>query len=57
MALSEREISLIETIGKTVRKMLSEQEAKYIEMMEEQSLKIKSLQDDVSSLLDLLAEK
>lgn len=57
MALSEREISLIETIGKSVRKMLSEQEAKYIEMMEEQSLKIKTLQDDVSSLLDLLAEK
>lgn len=57
MALSEREISLIETIGKSVRKMLSEQEAKYIEMMEEQSLKIKSLQDDISSLLDLLAEK
>ncbi|WGL93757.1 hypothetical protein [Arsenophonus nasoniae] len=55
--ITEREIGLLEVIGTTLKEVLNERDNALTEMLNTQATQIKKLQEDVNSLLDLLAEK
>ncbi|NCG50247.1 hypothetical protein [Serratia fonticola] len=53
MALSEREKSLIEVIGKSVKEELDERERQHAVTIAAMDQRIKRLEDDIEGLLDM----